>query len=719
MDNKFSKTRCVRRAGIIGATARRWPHRASGRRAAGSRQFRPLARQGSRLGLPSRPRLAAVGLRLRVARIRRPVFLPERRQASGADDLLEARVAPQKRRLRHPQHPQRHRLAIALQARHAVEHELGAAQGGAAQDFRRGIDAPVARRAGNRLQRIRNAGAIRRGLQQRLGPLAKILVARRRAQHAVAQFRRRQQESQRAPARARLRSAVCRRSRATLPAAPASRYARHSRAPTFRDCNWTACSISGRAASYRPASTSRQPEPSSAAALFASSASARSNCSRAAVQSPLSHVNQPKRCVRLGDFIVRSQRALGAGLRQLRERRLILAAETEIGDRQRCTGTREMRLMARERFQSFDDPRALRRAGTREALAIRAEQLQRIGEIGVVRVCVVRADQRHPVRRAAGLRAEKLRQPLGERADRDETRLARQLQLFLSLDDAVGRHQRERRAVRIGVERDAQRECSRRHRRSRRRASGRGSTDGAARSRATRFQRAAAPMRLRCAGVWSCGRPRAPAAAAGAAGGGAGFSHHTSSDAASSASTMSPTMRHRFMREGCRGRTARASSATPSPPPSSRHEPTEPVSIACRRRRRALADVLASVERELGDHRLPDGQGDRPAAHRREPGAHRAGQGSVSVSLALAGRGVDLHPGRPRPRAHRRRRVRSGRRRFHGVPDARRRALAAQSVRARAGLPDGRREPRLRRGGFSRSRPAHVPPRARAWKCSS
>ena len=39
-------------------------------------------------------------------------------------------------------------------------------------------------------------------------------------------------------------------------------------------------------------------------------------------------------------------------------------------------------------------------------------------------------------------------------------------------------------------------------------------------------------------------------------GGGAGLSHHASSDAASTASTMSPTMRHRFMREGCRGRTA-------------------------------------------------------------------------------------------------------------------------------------------------------------------
>ena len=87
-------------------------------------------------------------------------------------------MAPQKRRLRHPQHPQRHRLAVALQARHAVEHELGAAQGGAAQNFRRGIDAPVARSAGNRLQRIRNTGAIRRGLQERLGPLAKILVVR-------------------------------------------------------------------------------------------------------------------------------------------------------------------------------------------------------------------------------------------------------------------------------------------------------------------------------------------------------------------------------------------------------------------------------------------------------------------------------------------------------------------------------------------------------------
>ena len=73
---------------------------------------------------------------------------------------------------------QRHRLAVALQARHAVEHELGAAQGGAAQNFRRGIDASVARSARNRLQRIRNAGAIRRGLQERLGPLAKILVAR-------------------------------------------------------------------------------------------------------------------------------------------------------------------------------------------------------------------------------------------------------------------------------------------------------------------------------------------------------------------------------------------------------------------------------------------------------------------------------------------------------------------------------------------------------------
>src|SRR5690348_8009097 len=136
-----------------------------------------------RLGL-ARPggvegsRLAAVGFGIRGARVRRAVFLPEGSQAGGADDLFEPRVMPQKRRLGHPQHPQRHGLPLALQAGHAIEDEFRAAQRGATEDFRRCVDTSLARRARDRLQRIRNARAIRRCLQQRLGPLAKLLVAR-------------------------------------------------------------------------------------------------------------------------------------------------------------------------------------------------------------------------------------------------------------------------------------------------------------------------------------------------------------------------------------------------------------------------------------------------------------------------------------------------------------------------------------------------------------
>jgi hypothetical protein len=163
--------------------------------------------------------------------------------------------------------------------------------------------------------------------------------------------------------------------------------------------------------------------------------------------------------MRFGDFIVRSQCALGAGLRQLRERRLILSAETEIGDRQRGAGARETRLMARERFQAFDAPRVRRRDRAREALAVRAQQIQRIGDIDVVCVRVVGPDQRHPVCRA-GLCTEKLRQTFGERAESGETGFARQLQFLFSLNDTVRCEQRKRCAVRFGVERDTQSECA-------------------------------------------------------------------------------------------------------------------------------------------------------------------------------------------------------------------------------------------------------------------
>src|SRR5918995_5681184 len=100
----------------------------------------PTSPQGSsrlalRRAFSRRPRLAAVDFGVRPARIRRPVFLPERRQARGADDLLETGMAPQECRLRHPQDAQRNRLAIALQARHAIENEFGAAQCRSAQDL--------------------------------------------------------------------------------------------------------------------------------------------------------------------------------------------------------------------------------------------------------------------------------------------------------------------------------------------------------------------------------------------------------------------------------------------------------------------------------------------------------------------------------------------------------------------------------------------------------
>src|SRR4029079_14463191 len=62
-------------------------------------------------------------------------------------------------------------------------------------------------------------------------------------------------------------------------------------------------------------------------------------------------VHEPERCVRLGDFIVCRQRAFRTGLRELRERCLILATEAQIGDCTRGASADEMRLMTRERFQ--------------------------------------------------------------------------------------------------------------------------------------------------------------------------------------------------------------------------------------------------------------------------------------------------------------------------------------------------------------------------------
>ena len=226
------------------------------------------------------------------------------------------------------------------------------------------------------------------------------------------------------------------------------------------------------------------------------------------------HVNQSQRRVRLGNFIVRCQRALGARLRELRERRLILAAEAEIRDRQRGTRARETRLMACKHLQSLDDARALRRAGTREALAAGTEQLERVGEIRVVCIRVVGTDQRDPVRGAGRLRIEKLRQSLRERADHGEAILVRQLQLLLALDDAIGRDERDSGLARICIERDTQCECA---------AGGvdRGDSHPAAVQQVAQlvvepggFGAPAAPMPLRCAAASSCERPRAPEAAA-------------------------------------------------------------------------------------------------------------------------------------------------------------------------------------------------------------
>jgi len=60
--------------------------------------------------------LAAVQLGLALAHVGRPLFLPERRQARGADDLFEARMLAEKAGLRHPQHAQWQALALPLQA---------------------------------------------------------------------------------------------------------------------------------------------------------------------------------------------------------------------------------------------------------------------------------------------------------------------------------------------------------------------------------------------------------------------------------------------------------------------------------------------------------------------------------------------------------------------------------------------------------------------------
>src|SRR4026208_2146995 len=116
--------------------------------------------------------------------------------------------------------------------------------------------------------------------------------------------------------------------------------------------------------------------------------------------------------------------------------------------------------MARKRFQSLDYACALRRGGTRETLSSGTEQLQRVSEISVVRICIVSADQRGPVRRAALCTAE-LRapprpprrpprppeargRPRRQRTDRRQAMFLRQRQLLLPLDGAIGRQQRER-----------------------------------------------------------------------------------------------------------------------------------------------------------------------------------------------------------------------------------------------------------------------------------
>ena len=166
---------------------------------------------------------------------------------------------------------------------------------------------------------------------------------------AAAPCRRRPRESQRAPARARLRSAVCRRPRRPCrrprPGTRGIRARRHFATATGRHARSTVAPLR---IDRRP----RAGNPSLRARRHCSrrASSARSNCSRAAVQSPLSQVDQPQRRVCLGDFIVRRQRALGTALRQLRERRLILSAETQVSDRQRCTSTRETRLHGARAF---------------------------------------------------------------------------------------------------------------------------------------------------------------------------------------------------------------------------------------------------------------------------------------------------------------------------------------------------------------------------------
>src|SRR5919112_640166 len=85
-----------------------------------------------------------------------------------------------------------------------------------------------------------------------------------------------------------------------------------------------------------------------AARPFERRSAVRIECERAiellARRSPVCepHVNEAERCMSLGDFIVCCQRAFRAGLRELGERCLILAAEAEISDCKRGARANEM-----------------------------------------------------------------------------------------------------------------------------------------------------------------------------------------------------------------------------------------------------------------------------------------------------------------------------------------------------------------------------------------